>query len=138
NGSVYTLSLDASNRVWVGGNFTSYRGATANRILVLNTTDFVPEPPPPPEEETDPFAAFLEDSDVPEGQRGATDDPDGDGIPNLLEFALGLNPVASDPDGLPVVAKIGDELTLTYIRAQASGVSYEVQTTNDLSAPASW
>ena len=138
NGSVYTLSLDASNRVWAGGAFTSYRGATANRIVVLNTTDFVPEPPPPPEEETDPFAAFLEDADVPEGQRGATDDPDGDGLPNLLEFALGLNPVVGDPDGLPVAAKVGDELTLTYVRARASGLGYEVQTTTDLAAPASW
>src|SRR5206468_12467213 len=37
---------------------------------------------------------------LPEGQRGAADDPDGDGLANLLEFALGLDPLGVGGDGV--------------------------------------
>jgi len=134
NDSVFSLALDASARIWAGGSFTTYKGAPIKRIAVLNTTGFTPDAPPPP---ATPFQTYLAAANVPEGQRGHTDDPEGDGIPNLLEYALGLNPLVSDPDGLPVPETIGANLTLTYYALRADLI-YQVETTTTLGNPASW
>jgi hypothetical protein len=85
-----------------------------------------------------PFLAFLAAAGVPSNQRAATDDPDADGIVNLLEFALGLAPMTPDSTGLPTISSNAGDLTLTYTRAQPSAVTYSVQTTTDLTTPASW
>lgn len=37
NNSVYTIAIQADNKIIVGGNFTSYNGVVANRILRLNS-----------------------------------------------------------------------------------------------------
>ena len=58
-------------------------------------------------------------------------DPDGDGIENLLEYALDLDPLVASTAGLPVVGSSGGNLTLTYRRVRAD-VIYTVQTTTDL------
>ena len=137
DGQVNALSLDSQNRLWVGGAFTTYRGTTVGTLAVLATTNFTPEPPAPPVTTT-PFEAFLIAGNVPVGQRSPTDDPDFDSVPNLLEFALGLAPMMPDSDGLPFIDAAVGELTLTYVRAQPSAVTYSVQTTTDLTNPASW
>ncbi|MCM2274391.1 MAG: immunoglobulin domain-containing protein [Candidatus Didemnitutus sp.] len=64
---------------------------------------------------------------------GASADPDGDGITNLLEYALGLDPrVASNAD-VPTVAASASEWTFTYTRpADRSDVTYTVQTSTSL------
>ncbi len=67
---------------------------------------------------------------------GPASDPDGDGIPNLLEYALALDPLAAGSAGLPIATVAGGNLTLTYKRARA-GLTYTVQTTTDLAA-GSW
>ncbi len=60
-------------------------------------------------------------------------DPDGDGIPNLLEYGLNLDPLALDSAGLPKVSREGDNLTLTYNqRAAATDVAFVVEKSNDL------
>lgn len=40
------------------------------------------------------FGAWATANGLPAGQQGVAHDPDGDGLPNALEFALGLNPSA--------------------------------------------
>ena len=37
NSIVYALVIDSNNKLYVGGNFTSYKGVAANRIIRLNT-----------------------------------------------------------------------------------------------------
>ena len=50
-------------------------------------------PPPPPPSLN--FEDWIADSslNVPEGQRGALDSPAGDGVPNLLKYAMNLDPM---------------------------------------------
>lgn len=68
---------------------------------------------------------------------GDSADPDRDGIPNLLEYALLLDPEAAPPVGgtpghtaLPAVARQGNRLVLTYRRnTAASDLVYAVERT---------
>jgi hypothetical protein len=68
---------------------------------------------------------------------GPNADPDRDGIPNLVEFALYLSPIT--PGKLPAgLVKNGANLEFTYIRARnAAGVTYQVEWSDTL-APGSW
>jgi uncharacterized protein (DUF2141 family) len=44
----------------------------------------------------DPFVAWARQHNLPPGQDGPADDPDHDGIPNLILFAMNLDPAAPD------------------------------------------
>jgi subtilisin family serine protease len=73
------------------------------------------------------FANWIADParNVPPHQRGPADNPSGDGLPNLVKFALNLDPLLPAPDQVPVLGEqvIGTErhLTLSY-RQRAGGV----------------
>ena len=58
-------------------------------------------------------------------------DPDGDGVLNLLEYALGQNPLEQDSAGLPRISltPTGADYSFNNIRAN---VIYEVQLSTDL------
>ncbi len=64
---------------------------------------------------------------------GDTEDFDGDGLANLLEYALGTNPTVANANPV-TVAKSGNFLTLTYPRRSTAdaGLAYTVQGSNDL------
>jgi hypothetical protein len=69
---------------------------------------------------------------------GPSADPDGDGIENLIEYALGLDPTTSSREGLPKpgVEQIGGEryLTLSFSSPDnLAGVTYVVRVAGDLS-----
>ena len=69
---------------------------------------------------------------------GADQDPDGDGIANLLEYVLGgipVGPEASNTSILPAQALTTDDLTLTFRRSDASetDVTLKVQWSADMS-----
>jgi len=62
-----------------------------------------------------------------------TGDPDNDGIPNLMEYALHSNPLVSDVTNLPQVALGNNLLTLTYTKVTtATDITYTVQQSSDL------
>ena len=63
-------------------------------------------------------------------------DPDGDGVSNLLEWALQLNPTAPDTFN-PVFAKSGATLQYTYTRRKTAPgeASYQVEWSDTLAAP---
>lgn len=65
----------------------------------------------------------------------ASGDADRDGISNLLEYALNLNPLLADAgDNLPAVSQSGDHFALTFTRDPVlNTLSYEVQASPDLS-----
>ncbi len=70
-------------------------------------------------------------------------DDDGDGVPNLGEFALNLNPKA--PSTMPIIpgtqnyvinSVAGDYLTITYTRPMGRDeIAYGVEASSDLTAP---
>ena len=69
-------------------------------------------------------------------------DPDGDGIPNLVEYALNLDPEQANTQGLPVVGQtnVGGQqyLTLTYTAViAATDITYVPQVCGDLTSWAS-
>lgn len=133
NNSVNTFALDGSGRVWVGGNFTDYRGTAVGRVVVLNSADTIPADPGAP---VSGFESYLIAAGVPEGQRGDTDDPDKDGISNLLEYALGLPPNTPSANGLPTGVETPPWFSLTYRRLR-SELTYVVEQSGDLT-PESW
>lgn len=65
---------------------------------------------------------------------GTAADPDGDGLTNLIEYALDLAPKAVSSSGLPAVAKTATDWTFTYSRpADRPDISYTVQYSTNLS-----
>jgi hypothetical protein len=66
------------------------------------------------------------------GTIGQTADPDNDGIPNLVEFALNLNPHVNSQHQLPKPISENGMLTLNYQRLIAPGLSYVVEVSDEL------
>ena len=62
-------------------------------------------------------------------------DSDGDGRPNLAEYAFGSDPVVADSPMLPSVVNAGGYLVLTFSRNIANtDLTYIVQGSNNLTA----
>ena len=68
------------------------------------------------------------------GQRGKNDDPDKDGITNLLEYVFVLDPTKADPEfAMPKLSRESDDLLLTYTVAKfMDGIEIKVQVSDDL------
>lgn len=71
---------------------------------------------------------------LPADQRGMNDDPDGDGAPNLLEYAFARLPWQHDPpDTLPRLRVVQERGELEFIRDERlADVTYEVQVSTSL------
>jgi len=77
-------------------------------------------------------AAQLADAAI----SGDTADPDGDGLPNLLEYALGTAPLVAThevPLALDRTSSPPHALSLTFHRIASAGIRYEVEASSDLS-----
>ncbi|SVE05201.1 uncharacterized protein METZ01_LOCUS458055, partial [marine metagenome] len=88
---------------------------------------------------TDAFAQWTVETglaELPAEQQGPEADPDADGLPNLLEYALGGKPAQSDSTTiLPTLDTSSGSLVLTYIRLKPTvdpSLTYEAQLTTSL------
>jgi len=71
------------------------------------------------------------------GVAGELDDPDRDGTPNLLEYALGMNQNVASSSGLPVSGILGGYLTLSFNRQKAAtDITYQVEAVGNMNS--SW
>ncbi|MCW1915637.1 hypothetical protein OJ996_18775 [Luteolibacter sp. GHJ8] len=70
---------------------------------------------------------------LPDGGPGAgsEEDPDGDGVSNLIEYSQGMNPVLADRSALPATTRTQDSLRFTYRKA-VPGLSYAVESSGTL------
>jgi poly(3-hydroxybutyrate) depolymerase len=60
-------------------------------------------------------------------------DADGDGLSNLVEYALGLSPVTPSASGAPAVSVVGPNLTFNYSKdTTKTDVVYQVQVSPDM------
>lgn len=123
---VWTLMPAANGDLLAAGTFTIFNAQPVYRACFLARTVAV----------SDPFVAYLVAADVPANQRGELDDPDHDGISNLMEYALDLRPMHEDSASLPKVNK-GQTLTLSYKHAHED-VTYRVESSASLENENSW
>ena len=72
-------------------------------------------------------------------------DPDGDGLTNVQEYTLGTNPASANNAALLSATRSGANITLTFTALQATGTGYAgltrhyaIESTTDLTPPASW
>lgn len=74
------------------------------------------------------YASWIDDFGLPVADQDPTDDPDKDGMENLLEFALNGNPSISDPSILPDLVVTGTDFEFTYQRRDDSRSPATTQT----------
>ncbi len=112
----------------VAGNFsftvrvTDLRNVSADRAFSL----VVAAPPSP-------YANWLASTPWAAASSAPSADPDSDGLPNLLEYAVGSNPLSTGDVASPVCGLTSSlsSLTLTFLRAR-SDLTYEVEASSDL------
>ena len=63
---------------------------------------------------------------------GPNDDPDGDGLPNLIEFALGTPPRSATPTPHPPVTRVEGHTQMTIPRKIGHAVNLTVEVSGDL------
>ncbi|MDQ8209517.1 immunoglobulin domain-containing protein [Coraliomargarita sp. SDUM461003] len=116
---VNDLALTDSGRIWAGGEFTTYNGITASKLVLLKGSA-VSAP-------TDPFETFV--ASLPANQQGEDDDADGDGWANLVEFLFGTAPddASAAPAPLPTGSvQSGSSLNSSYGLSLDTAKSYRV------------
>ncbi|MDP0491974.1 MAG: immunoglobulin domain-containing protein [Verrucomicrobiota bacterium JB023] len=80
--SVRALAPTTDGTIWVGGSFANYNGEPFPGLILLKGSS--------QSISTDPWDDFI--ATLPPNEQGEDDDPDGDGLDNLLEFAYGTSP----------------------------------------------
>lgn len=86
---------------------------------------------------------WIDNGTLDPAASGAADDPDGDGVPNLLEYAYVLNPVTLDHGtagtGKPSCRLDGDAFSVTYrLNPRATDLVYQIEATAALGDAGSW
>lgn len=74
----------------------------------------------------EPFTEWAVAQIGDEGARGFSDDPDGDGMSNLLEFFFATDPEVADADSGPRFTTFNGETLLTYRRSTTGEIGSEV------------
>lgn len=124
--SLGNISADSSGRV-----ISNYGVLTLQQSATAVTLIFTPYAPQESWQRTN-FGANWNNADL----AGDAADPDGDGVSNLLERALGSDPNLSTPDAVPQVAIAGGKLTIFFAcNAAATDVTLSVLGADSPSGP---
>lgn len=122
SGQTYDLKVTSTGTIWAAGSATTFNGQTVNYLAVFNGDEQAPGAT---------FSGWVTEKALPTGKDGPLDDADSDGISNLLEYALGLEPMESDPDELPPPVVENGLLKYTYVRVR-SDIIYTVEKSDNL------
>ena len=115
-----TPALNSSNTYWARASNTS---GSANSSAATVTVIQPPSPPPLPTT----FSQWSTLHPFPADKSGVNDDPDGDGIVNLLEFFSGTHPLQATT-GQPAVSLVRDGNTYKFIYRRARNLGgYSLQ-----------
>lgn len=87
--------------------------------------------------EGDRYASWLDGYALAGDARRVTDDPDGDGLVNLLEYAFGRDPARSDQGNLPALTFVDGQLALRYLGLRGD-LDYAVEVATDLAPGTDW
>ena len=82
----------------------------------------------------DPYDTWAASYSLSGGNAGRSADPDGDGLVNLLEYALVTSPVASSAGDAWTLGRSGNVLTLSFDHPADASLTYTVEASNDLAA----
>ena len=117
--NAFTVTAVASPNAWL-----------ATRVKVSGTPWVINQPAP----SSTPFAAWTAANGLTAANNGFEADPDGDGIPNGLEWVLGANPLATSTSLLPQVSRDAVNLSLSFSRnvASESSTTLKAQWSTDL------
>ncbi len=110
---------------------------TCGRIYALTTNNGIMALEIPMDPVVEDFGTWIANFGLPGDQLGPLDDPEGDGIPNLAEYAFGGNPAMADRSVMPVqgTETVGenDHLSLTIqLNPDATGITLVVEVSGDL------
>ncbi len=121
------VTVDAAGR-----SLSDYGSVTLQQTATSVTISFTPSASPLNLWRFQQFGVYA---DTPEVLAGDTEDHDGDGLANLLEYALGTDPKVAGANPV-AVARSGDVLTLVYTRRSPAdpALTYTVQASDDLAA----
>ncbi len=125
NGSTGELLLNIQPIGNDGGGVAIARQENQAIIDAINSVSLAPPP--------NPFEVWADEQGIPADVRGDTDDPDGDQLNNLLEYALGLNP--TEGDAVNVLPQVRNEngLQFAFQRRQDNEIgTLEIQMSPDL------
>jgi len=140
NPTVATASIQAPSTL----NLQPQAGKTGSTTITVRATDSVGNTVDDTfvlqVNATDTYPSWASRTVFPSGQSGMSQNPDGDSLNNLQEYAFLSDPAVSNQGGLPVQGKTGtgpEFLTLTFpVRKFTNGLSYVVEANNSLSG--SW
>lgn len=137
------ITADGSQLVWAergGGRILSApvgSPATVTELVAGEDSPFGIVAVPDLLEQPVTFADWIAQFDLEAGEQGAEADPDGDGVSNLLEYALAGDPTVPGTATLPrteVVSEGGNDYLALIIDSipLASGISFVVEVSSDL------
>jgi hypothetical protein len=77
------------------------------------------------------FQQWMDGQSVPGGQNGAGDDPDGDGLRNALEYAIGSSPLNKEPLACHLGTSAAGTQVSFELNVQRPDVTYFIQKSTD-------
>lgn len=112
------------NETWMaaGSRFTGTSANFTDRITLMPTPSALP----------DQFTAWASASGLDSGNRSATDNPDGDQLNNLLEYASGMDPLLPGETTLSTTSNSLSGLPVVFHRPGSGPLIRYLQRTQDL------